>query len=117
MQIADMERQLGIDLIERRPKGIALTEAGKEVARRAACILAELRDISDYADHCKKPLSAPIRLGVIPTIAPYMLPPLLPLLQSNYPQLTVQVRETQTDVLVALLVAGALDLLVLALPV
>jgi LysR family hydrogen peroxide-inducible transcriptional activator len=53
MQIADMERQLGIELIERRSKGLVLTEAGKEVARRAAHILAELRDISDYADHCK----------------------------------------------------------------
>jgi LysR family hydrogen peroxide-inducible transcriptional activator len=117
MQIADMEQQLGVELIERRAKGIALTEAGKEVARRAARILAELRDISDFADHCKKPLSAPIRLGVIPTIAPYMLPPLLPLLRSHYPELTVQVRETQTDALVADLVAGALDLLVLALPI
>lgn len=117
MQIGALEKQLGLELIERRSKGIALTETGREIARRASKILLELRDISDYAANCKAPLSVPIRLGVIPTVAPYMLPRLLLSLRKHHPDLALHIREAQTHSLMAELVAGSLDLLVLALPV
>lgn len=117
MQVSELEATLGVTLIERRHKGLALTEAGQEIAKRAAMILQELRDIADYAARCRAPLSVPLRLGVIPTVAPYMLPGLLLALRTSHPDLTLHIRETQTQRLLAELVAGDLDLLVLALPI
>jgi LysR family transcriptional regulator, hydrogen peroxide-inducible genes activator len=117
MQIQEMERDLGVQLVERRPKGASLTDAGREIARRGDRILKEVRDIADYARQAGKPFAAPIKLGVIPTVAPYVLPPLLPLLRAKYPQLDLHVRETHTQQLIAELIDGTLDLLLLALPV
>lgn len=117
MQISQLERDLGITLVERRSNGIVLTVAGREIARRAAAILLDIRALSEFADGCRAPFSAPIRLGVIPTIAPYLLPRLLPRLREDYPQLALHIRETQTHTLVADLLATDLDLLVVALPI
>jgi LysR family transcriptional regulator, hydrogen peroxide-inducible genes activator len=117
MQIQEMERSLGVQLVERRPKGASLTEAGREIARRGGRILSEVRDITDYARQSDKPLTAPVKLGVIPTVAPYVLPPLLPILRQQYPLVDLYVRETHTQQLIAELIDGTLDLLVLALPV
>ncbi len=117
MQIQEMERELAIKLVERRPRGAVLTEAGREVARRASRILGEVRDLKDYARHFSTPLSGPLHLGIIPTIAPYVLPPLLPLMREHHDSLDVRVRETHTETLVGELADGILDLLLLALPV
>jgi LysR family hydrogen peroxide-inducible transcriptional activator len=116
MQIRELERELGVDLIERRPGEIAVTETGIEVARRADHILAATRDLVDFARH-RDVLSGPLKLGIIPTLAPYLLPRVLPLLQARYAALRLDVRETQTDTLVEELSAGALDCLLLAMPV
>jgi LysR family hydrogen peroxide-inducible transcriptional activator len=117
MQISELEQQLGVALIERRSKGVALTDAGREVAARAAKVLIDLRDITDYAASCRAPLTAPIRFGVIPTIGPYLLPQLLLGLRAQHPDLELAIRETQTRTLLSELLAGGLDLLLLALPV
>lgn len=117
MQIREMEQSLGVQLLERRPKGVRLTAAGSEIARRAARILAEMRDLKDYAAQAGKPLCGALNLGVIPSVAPYLLPPLLPLVQSEYPDLDLSIRETQTHHLVQQLAEGTLDLLFLALPI
>lgn len=117
MQIRDMEESLGVRLLERRPKGVRLTSAGREVARRAAKILSELRDLKDYAAQAGAPLSGQLNLGVIPSVAPYLLPPLLPLVQRRFPDLDLSIRETQTHHLVQQLLDGTLDLLLLALPI
>jgi LysR family hydrogen peroxide-inducible transcriptional activator len=117
MQIQELEQELGVQLVERRRQGAQLTAAGREVARRAQRILNEVRDIGDFARQSLEPLSAPIRLGVIPTVAPYVLPALLPLVSQGYPQLVLRVRETHTQQLIAELVDGTLDLLLLALPI
>jgi len=116
MQIRELERELGADLVERRPGEIAITEIGVEVAQRAERILAATRDLVDFARH-RDVLSGPLKLGIIPTLAPYLLPHVLPLLQKRYPALRIELRETQTDTLLAELTAGALDCLLLALPV
>lgn len=116
MQIMDLEKELGMELIERRAGGVALTEPGREIARRAAKVLTDLQDITDYVANCRGVLSMPVRLGVIPTIAPYLLPELLTLVQEQFPQLSLQIRESHTQTLVGELLAGSLDLLVLALP-
>lgn len=116
MQVQELEAELGLGLVERRSKGIVLTDAGREVARRASRILAEVRDLGDFARIGREPLSGPLRLGVIPSVAPYLLPPLLPALSASHPTLDFHIRETQTSQLVAELLAGTLDVLVLALP-
>lgn len=117
MQIQELEASLGVRLVERRSRGATLTEAGAEVARRAARVLAEVRDIADVALSLTGPLAAPIRLGAIPTVAPYVLPPLLSLIRARHPGLELHVRETHTDQLLGELTDGTLDVLLLALPV
>lgn len=117
MQIQELERELKLDLIERRRTGIRLTEDGREIARRAARILAETRDLADYARHRGGGLAGPLHLGIIPSVAPYLLPRLLPRLQRSFPELELHVRETQTKQLTQELMEGGLDLLLVALPV
>ena len=115
MQIRELEREIGTELIERRPGDIALTETGQEVAERAEQILTATRDLVDFARH-RDVLSGQLRLGIIPTLAPYILPRVLPRLQAAYPQLRLEVRETQTKSLLEELTRGALDVVMLALP-
>lgn len=116
MQVRELEREIGAELVERRPGDIALTEIGLEVAQRAERILAATRDLVDFARH-RDVLTGALKLGVIPTLAPYVLPRLLPLLQQHHPNLRLEVRETQTRLLLDELVAGELDCALLALPV
>jgi LysR family transcriptional regulator, hydrogen peroxide-inducible genes activator len=115
-QIQDLEKKLGVELVERRYKDVQLTPIGREVAERAARILAEVRGLGEFARLRAAPLSGDLRLGVIPSIAPYLLPPLLPLLRERYPTLELHIRETQTRALIDELISGSLDLLLLALP-
>lgn len=117
MQIQDLETALGAILVERRSSGIVLTDHGREVARRAKTVLGELRDLVDYAKHANRLLSGKLRLGLIPSVAPYLLPPLLPRLRENYPDLQLEVRETQTATLLAELEEHRLDAIIIALPV
>lgn len=115
MQIRELEGDIGVVLVERRPGDIVLTEAGLEVARRAEHILASTRDLVDFARH-REVLSGSLKLGVIPTLAPYLLPRVLPPLQAGYPKLKLEIRESQTAALMDELARGALDLVVVALP-
>lgn len=117
MQIHELEQSLGLMLVERTRSGVQLTAKGEEIAHRASRILGDVRDLIAFAQHANKVLSGVLRLGVIPSVAPYMLPPLLPLLREAYPELELHVRETQTHVLTDELIEGKLDVLLLALPV
>jgi LysR family transcriptional regulator, hydrogen peroxide-inducible genes activator len=117
MQIRELERLLGVELVERRQGDVALTDVGAEVVRRAERLLAGSRDLVDFARHQARLLTGRLALGVIPTIGPYLLPKILPALQSRYPDLRVELRETQTKVLLEELSRGGLDVLMLALPV
>jgi LysR family transcriptional regulator, hydrogen peroxide-inducible genes activator len=116
MQIRELEREIGAELVERRPGEVALTATGMEVAQRAERILAAARDLVDFARH-REVLAGPLTLGIIPTLAPYLLPRLLPRLQRTYSALRLDVRETQTATLIGELVAGDLDCVLLALPI
>jgi DNA-binding transcriptional LysR family regulator len=113
MQIRELEREIGTELVERRPGDIALTDTGLDVARRAEHILASARDLVDFARH-RDVLSGPLKLGIIPTLAPYVLPRVLPLLQKRYPLLRLEVRETLTKPLLDELASGELDCVMLA---
>ncbi len=117
MQILDMEKDLKVQLLERRRSGVELTDEGREIARRASRILSDLRDLRDYALHRDRAMTGPLRLGVIPSAAPYLLPRVLPELRSRYPGLDLHLRETQTGVLTRELLDGTLDLLLVALPI
>ncbi|MBS0247252.1 MAG: LysR family transcriptional regulator [Proteobacteria bacterium] len=116
MQVRELEREIGAKLVERRPGDIVLTDVGLEVARRAEHILASTRDLVDFVRH-REVLAGSLKLGIIPTLAPYILPRVLPLLQQQYPHLRLEVRETQTKSLIDELAGGSLDAIMLALPV
>ena len=117
MQIRDLERFLGVELVERRPGDVVLTRVGVEVAERGERMLAAARDLVDVARHSGRVLSGRMMLGIIPSLAPYVLPKILPSLQRRYPELRVELRETQTRMLLDELARGTLDVVMLALPV
>ena len=116
MQIKELEKDLGVVLVERRAHDVVLTETGAEIARRGERILSEVSDLEDFARHRDGVLSGTLRFGVIPSIAPYVLPRLLPVLQDKHPELELELRETQTRFLVEELVRGSLDVIMIALP-
>jgi LysR family hydrogen peroxide-inducible transcriptional activator len=115
VQIRDLEARLGVRLVERRARRVALTPAGREVLRRARRVEAEVRELQDAARR-ERGLGGRLRLGVIPTVAPYLLPVALPLLRGRNIALDLGVREAQTQTLVDELAAGELDAVLLALP-
>lgn len=117
MQIKELERELGIELVERRGNAIAVTPAGQEIAARAEAILSQVRELSDFARQHHGVLTGPLRLGIIPSIAPYLLPDILTEVTKHYPQLDLQIRETQTNALVEELARGELDAVLVALPI
>jgi LysR family hydrogen peroxide-inducible transcriptional activator len=117
MQIRDLERTLGVAVVERRPGEVMLTDVGREIARRGEEVLTASRDLVDFARHRSGLLTGRLTLGVIPSLAPYLLPRILPLLQSRFPELRLELRETQTRPLIEDIKSGALDAALLALPV
>lgn len=116
MQIQELEAELGAPLVERRPGEVILTDIGREVARRAGQVLAATRDLEEFARHRGRLLCGRLRFGVIPSLAPYVLPKILPALQRQYPELRMELRETQTKVLTEELLHGELDAVMMALP-
>jgi LysR family transcriptional regulator, hydrogen peroxide-inducible genes activator len=116
MQIKELEEALGVPLIERARHGALLTPAGIDAARRARAVLQAVRDLRDVARRQAAVLSGPLKVGVIPTIGPYLLPSVLPRVHATFAQLQLSLRESPTQILVKELLAGSLDLLILALP-
>jgi LysR family hydrogen peroxide-inducible transcriptional activator len=116
MQIRDLERTLGVAVVERRPGDAMLTDVGREIARRAEDVLTASRDLVDFARHRSGLLTGRLTLGMIPSLAPYLLPQILPTLQTRFPDLRLELRETQTRQLVEDIKSGALDAAMLALP-
>src|SRR3954452_21502925 len=115
--IIALERQLDAGLLERgAAKRPVFTPLGLEVVERARQALSALEAVAETAAAARDPLSGPLRLGVIPTIGPFLLPRLMPALRQAFPRLRIWLREDQTERLVAQLEAGRLDLLLLALP-
>ena len=114
--IKELEALLSVQLVERSARGAALTRIGEEVARRARQILTETQDLVLAAQEAGEPLSGGFRLGAIPTIAPYALPGMLPVLRRAYPGLKLYLREEKTDRLIDALRARQLDAALIALP-
>src|SRR5262245_15095347 len=114
--LKELETALDAELVERNNRTVVFTALGLEVAQRAKRVLREAEELAELAARSKEPLSGRLRLGVIPTIAPYLLPKTLPVLRKAYPKLQLYLTEDQTARLLALLEDGTLDLVLLALP-
>lgn len=114
--IQELEQTLGSTLLERNRKHVLLTAAGEKVVARARKILAEVQALSEEAASASDILSNRIKLGAIPTIAPFLLPDALAEIRQDYPKLQLLIREDLSENLIALLHQGELDLILLALP-
>jgi len=114
--IQELERCLGAPVVDRARSGIILTAVGEEALRRATVILNEAEELVEAAKNAGQPLTGRFRLGVIPTIAPFLLPRALPALRDRYPKLRLYLREDLTHRLIASLKAGQLDAALIALP-
>ncbi|MGE0847264.1 MAG: LysR substrate-binding domain-containing protein [Flavobacteriaceae bacterium] len=116
MQIRELENALGGALFERTPAGAVPTPLGLDVAERASRVLAEIADLEALGQGERALALNRLRLGVIPSIAPYLLPTLLPLVEEELPQLRMSVREAVTDALVDDLAGGRIDVVIASLP-
>ena len=114
--IQELERTLGATVVDRARSGVILTAVGEEALRRATVILNETEELVEAAKNAGQPLTGRFRLGVIPTIAPFLLPRALPLLRARFPKLRLFLREDLTQRLIAALRAGQLDAALIALP-
>ena len=114
--IQDLESILDVQLVDRTNRQVTITNTGQDVASQARLCLRDVESLVEIAGAGKEPLTGPLRLGVIPTIAPFLLPPLLPRLRKAYPKLEIFLTEDQTQRIHARLMDGDLDVLLLALP-
>lgn len=117
MQIKEVETALGTPLFDRGGRGVSLTSFGADVTRRARDILRAVDDLGDLARAARGDLAGPLRLGVIPTVGPYLLPRIVGRIAHDHPGLDIRVRETQTSRLLGELTDGRLDTAIVALPV
>ena len=116
-QIKKLEEYLGVRLIERQPRRLSLTEAGEQIVQRARRVLQGSDDIVALARELKDPLGGLLRVGLIPTLGPYLLPLVTPVVRRELPRLQLRLYEHRTESLVAKLKEGELDLGILALGV
>ena len=115
-QIRKLEDSLGVALVERRPRKVALTAAGEAVVERARRMLRDAEDIQALGRASQDPLAGQLRVGFIPTLGPYLLPRVAPRIARALPKLQLMLYEYQTAALVERTVRGEIDLAILALP-
>ncbi len=116
-QLKKLEAELGIMLVERNNRQVSMTEAGEAVVKHARAVLGEVELIKNVAAYYQDPLVGELRVGLIPTVAPYLLPVIMPQLKKQFSRLKLWLYEYQTHVLMEKLGNAELDLLILALPV
>ncbi|MFJ6655321.1 LysR substrate-binding domain-containing protein [Streptomyces sp. NPDC091377] len=114
--VSALEEALGVTLLERTTRKVLLSPAGARLAVRTKAVLAEVGALLEEAEAVRAPFTGALRLGAIPTVAPYLLPTVLRLVHDRYPELDLQVHEEQTASLLDGLATGRLDLLLLAVP-
>ncbi|MFI6687747.1 hydrogen peroxide-inducible genes activator [Streptomyces sp. NPDC050485] len=114
--VSALEEALGVQLLERTTRKVLLSPAGERLAVRTKAVLDAVGGLMEEAEAVRAPFTGVLRLGVIPTVAPYLLPAVLRLVHERYPELDLQVHEEQTSSLLDGLGAGRLDLLLLAVP-
>ena len=114
--IKELETTLDAELVDRTNRSVTITATGQQVAVQARLVLQDVESLIESARGHKEPLTGDLRLGVIPTIAPFMLPQTLPSLRKAYPELRLLLVEGQTQRIYERLLGGELDVLLLALP-
>ncbi len=114
--IQELEASLGTQLVDRTNRNVTITATGQEVAVQARLVMRDVESLVEIARGRNAPLTGQLRLGVIPTIAPFMLPGALPRLRKTYPDLELLLAEDQSDRIYRRLMDGELDLLLMALP-
>jgi len=114
--IKELEAGLDARLVDRTNRQVTITALGQQVATQARLVLRDVGDLVELASGGKQPMTGDLRLGVIPTIAPFLLPRVLPKLRKAYPELRLYLNEDQTQRIHERLMDGELDLLLLALP-
>ena len=115
-QLKKLEEYLGVKLVERQPRNVQLTEVGKQVVVRARLMLDDGEEIVALARSNSDPLAGKVRLALIPTIGPYLLPRVMPKIRKSLPQLGLMLYEYQTEALMKRLHDGEIDLGIIALP-
>lgn len=115
-QIKKLEEELGVTLIERTNRQVMLTPVGERIVAQAQRVLREVNQMVHIAEEHKDPYGGEFRLGIIPTVAPYLLPKILGPIKKAFPKLSIQLTEGQTAVISRLLREGDLDAVILALP-
>ena len=115
-QIRKLEDELGLPLVERAPRKVMLTPAGVEAAARARTIVAEVEQMKEAARRSRDPEAGTVRLGIFPTLGPYLLPHVIPNIRERFPQLELLLVEEKSDELLTRLREGKLDAALLALP-
>jgi LysR family hydrogen peroxide-inducible transcriptional activator len=114
--VAALEESLGAQLVERTTRRVIITPLGERVLDHARGVLASLHALTEEVEAARRPFTGPLHLGVIPTVAPYLLPAVLRLVRESYPDLELHVHEERTPSLLEGLAGGRLDVLLLALP-
>ncbi|MDP1929970.1 MAG: LysR substrate-binding domain-containing protein [Gammaproteobacteria bacterium] len=114
--IRELESTLNIQLVDRTNKNVTVTSLGRDIAMQARQVLRDLEELVDIAQGNQQPLTGQLKLGVIPTIAPFLLPRLLPALRKAYPDLKLHLKEDLTDRVYSKLMDGELDIILIALP-
>jgi len=117
MQLKKLEETLGVQLFERTNKTVILTPVGRDIASRAARVLEEMQQVRQVAKSAKDPLAGKVRLGIFPTLAPYILPMLMPAFSKAFAQLELLLIEEKTPILIQQLEEGLIDCAMLAMPV
>lgn len=116
-QLKKLEDSLGVQLVERSQRTVILTEIGHEVVKRARVIHSEIQGIEELAATYTNPMSGSIRVGLTPTLAPYLLPVILEPIKQNYPVLELLLHEAQTNTLLQKLEECTLDVIIISVPV
>lgn len=115
-QIKKLEDELGVQLIERSPRQVMLTPAGSDIITRARRVLAEVDQMRETARRTSDPEAGSVRFGIFPTLAPYLLPHVVPNIRKRFPRLELLLVEEKTETILHMLREGRLDCAVLALP-
>ncbi len=116
VQLRKLEDELNVQLFERNNKQVLITPAGRLLVEQSKKILSEIKIMKEMAQNISNPFSGTLRIGIIPTLGPYLLPCILQKIKNKFPQLEIFITEKKTETIVQELLSGKLDTIILALP-
>lgn len=117
MQVKKLEEEIGVKIFDRNKKPLQPTEIGKEVITRARQILRESRQLTEFVHHEKESMEGELSIGIIPTLAPYLLPKLLPIFIKENPKIHLKIQEVQTGQIISQIKSGVVDIGILVTPI